>query len=604
MRSVERVGRAVVWAISASCMLVAFSAASTAAARGHTYIGDIIFDTGNVTLAGQPVQTGGNKSWDTHNSLGKISVGDVLIVPQASDVEYIVHVGKRKAFCDTRPLAKFNGEVTITGTPSNFMKFNLGLTYCATAPAGGPKRLVIGPKAYAYATIQHDPVFEITATPGRSVVKVRRGLLVVAGVHGKAEAVVVGKNQKTTVPSGSDPAATSTAPPATGTEKKVVQQVSAPLPPPPVDTKGPATTIVGEPHDPSSLHVGFFSFASESNATYSCALDGSDFRFCTNPVKFNIEPGPHTLQVKATDTAGNTGPTTGFSWTVDNSRIAFETSRDGKSQIYTIDSAGGDLQHVSDGAANDYDPAWSPDGKQIAFHSDRAGPCQIYVMDAAGGNITRVTQDSEQDTNPAWSSTGMIAYENDVTTLGKPCEPDTTHRQHNDIYTTDLSGKSRFQLTNDPADDIDPSWSPDGTHVAFASNRTGTYQIYVVDANGKGLTQLTNAEGFQQFSPSWSPDGKQIAFLSTREGNAEIFVMNADGSDQRPVARSLQESYNPTWAPDGQELAFQSQNGTPGGTWRIYWSTLGAAASLSGGGAAAVTAADYSALAPDWSPGR
>jgi len=599
MRSTERPA-GIAFAVLVAVLALVPSSSSASAGR-KAYVGDVTYVSGGgVKIGGHRVSVGGDKSYDTHRSLRQIRVGDWVHVGVGSEVDFVVHVGKQKAYCETIGSGGLPGDVQVTAASTEFMYFQSGQTFCGTAPTGGAKTLGFGLRSYVY--IQHDPVLEITASQHRSVVKVRRGLVVVAGAGGRSGAVVVGTNQKTTVPAGQNPQEATSAGPARGKEQAAVKQVSAPLPPASTDTTGPAAAVAGGPHNPSSIRSALFSFASEPGATYSCALDGTDFRLCVNPQPFTVGPGAHTLVIRATDAAGNTGkPSTPYSWTVDDSRIAFQTDRDGRWQIYTADSAGGQVTDVSGGVSNDYDPSWSPDGKQIVFHSDRAGSCQIYVMDRGGGNVRLVTFDKGANTNPSWSSDGRIAYESDPSAAGLPCTPDTGNRQHNDIYTIGVDGNNRVQVTQDPADDIDPAWSPDGTRIAFASNRTGSYQIYVVNADGSGLVQLSDEPQFQEFAPAWSPDGKRIAFNSTREGNSEIFVVNADGSDPEPVARALQMSYNPSWAPDGEEVAFQSQNGDPNGRWRVYWSVVDPGASLRNGGAFAVTAPDYQALAPAWS---
>jgi TolB protein len=101
-------------------------------------------------------------------------------------------------------------------------------------------------------------------------------------------------------------------------------------------------------------------------------------------------------------------------------------------------------------------------------------------------------------------------------------------------------------MTRDPASDREPAFSPDGTKLAFASNRHGNWEIYVLDADRK-VTRLTNNQ-FEDRNPVWSPDGTQIAFHSSRDGNREIYVMNADGSDQTNLTNSPDtDDRNPSW---------------------------------------------------------
>src|SRR5439155_22152598 len=140
-----------------------------------------------------------------------------------------------------------------------------------------------------------------------------------------------------------------------------LKQLSAALPMP-GDTVKPSTTIKDAPHDPSSLRVALFTFSSSENGVaFSCALDGGAFRLCPPDGFPGLRPGRHQLVAQATDAAGNVGPATKpFEWTVDDSRIAFESIRDGRAQIFSANSDGSETRNLSSSATNDYDPAWSP----------------------------------------------------------------------------------------------------------------------------------------------------------------------------------------------------------------------------------------------------
>jgi hypothetical protein len=117
-------------------------------------------------------------------------------------------------------------------------------------------------------------------------------------------------------------------------------------------------------------------------------------------------------------------------------------------------------------------------------------------------------------------------------------------------------GSGQTRLTDNNAQDFEPSWSPDGTKIAFTSDRDGNYQIYVMNADGSGQTRLTDTGGNSY--PSWSPDGTKIAFESTRDGNGEIYVMNADGSGQTRLTDNNAQDAHPSWSPDGTKIAFFS----------------------------------------------
>ena len=113
------------------------------------------------------------------------------------------------------------------------------------------------------------------------------------------------------------------------------------------------------------------------------------------------------------------------------------------------------------------------------------------------------------------------------------------------------------RLTNNSALDQTPVWSPDGQKIAFASERDGNQEIYVMDANGANTRRLT-FNSTDDYSPAWSPDGRKIAFSSERDGNVEIYVMDTDGANPRRLTSNSENDYRPAWSPDGQEIAFMS----------------------------------------------
>jgi TolB protein len=188
---------------------------------------------------------------------------------------------------------------------------------------------------------------------------------------------------------------------------------------------------------------------------------------------------------------------------------------------------GSNKRNLTNSPLSDYSPAWSPDGTQIAFASDRdpdSGGNDIYVIDVASGEVTRLTRGG-----------GIDEY---------------------------------------------PTWSPDGSRMAYACSHgilpegTADFEICVMGADGANQQQLTDADGLSDY-PAWSPDGRQIAFMSTRGGwptlpdytppgyepgefgEYDIYVMNADGLDVRNVTANGRESEQfPAWSPDGMYVAF------------------------------------------------
>jgi Tol biopolymer transport system component len=121
------------------------------------------------------------------------------------------------------------------------------------------------------------------------------------------------------------------------------------------------------------------------------------------------------------------------------------------------------------------------------------------------------------------------------------------------IYVVDAAGEGAGftptgPLGEDPSDaaDTGPVWSPDGAKIAFTSDRTGVWQIYVMDADGANVERVTNSLGPDQ-DPSWSPDGRSLAFVSERDGNREIYKIGIDGTGETRLTNNSGMDYNPAW---------------------------------------------------------
>ena len=199
-------------------------------------------------------------------------------------------------------------------------------------------------------------------------------------------------------------------------------------------------------------------------------------------------------------------------------------------------------------------PPGESSGGLIAFVSTRDGNGEIYVMDANGSNPRRLTNNRAWDGYPSWSPDGtQIAY--------------YTYRTEKDwvIQVMDADGGNPRRLTDSGVCDGAPHWSPDGAdeyiqRIAYSSDAdcTGEHrEIYVMDADGGKVRNLTQNDA-DDASSSWSPDSQQIVFASNRDGDYEIYVMHADGSQVRQLTDDEAEDMMPAWSPDGTQIAFVS----------------------------------------------
>ena len=191
---------------------------------------------------------------------------------------------------------------------------------------------------------------------------------------------------------------------------------------------------------------------------------------------------------------------------------------------------------------------------KIAFASDRDGNFEIYVMNADGTGQVRLTDNPADDGWPSWSPDGRrIAFVSD--------------RDGNwEIYVMNADGTGQVDVTNSPTADGWPSWSPDGRKIAFVSDCDGNWEIYAINADGTEKTKLTTDPKDDGW-PTWSPDGRRIAFAFNRDrGYYKIYVMNGDGTEQTRLT-DWANDFRPAWSPDGRKIAFASNCD---GNWEIY----------------------------------
>ncbi len=187
----------------------------------------------------------------------------------------------------------------------------------------------------------------------------------------------------------------------------------------------------------------------------------------------------------------NKGLTTGGSYSPDGKKIVFSSSRTGNSEIYAMDKDGENVRQLTENEGIDTAPCWSPNGREIAFTSDRSGVPQIYVMSTEGDNLRRISRGFDYCDSPAWSPGGdKIAFS-------------ARKKRYFKIVFYDIeSGKVEILKEGDYNCE-NPSWSPGGNMLCYASNRSGKWNIYIIDKLGKNEIRITT-EGDNQ-TPEWGP---------------------------------------------------------------------------------------------------
>lgn len=254
-----------------------------------------------------------------------------------------------------------------------------------------------------------------------------------------------------------------------------------------------------------------------------------------------------------------------------NGKIVFQSTQGGDgftSDIYVMDADGKHQTRLTDNtAADDANPIWSPKGDQIAFLSDRnggSGNYEIFLMNADGTNQrplrTAANGGPVYGANIEWSPDGTrLKYESFGFDLGN-------------IYVIQVvapgGGDSVLppQLVNPdrPAGttDSEASWSPDGTKFVFrhiACDFCLLSELYTMNVDGTNRVQVTNLAGVES-SPRWSPDGTRVAYEADRGGAAGVYVKNADGTGAEVNVGGMTAG-RPVWSPDGSRIAFVSDAG-------------------------------------------
>jgi Tol biopolymer transport system component len=223
-------------------------------------------------------------------------------------------------------------------------------------------------------------------------------------------------------------------------------------------------------------------------------------------------------------------------------RIVFDNFQD----IWSINADGTGLRRLTRSPWPEFDPSLSPDGRLIAFRAEPHEHPQLWIMNAGGTGQHRLTRDGGF---PTWSPDGsMIAYAPGGGASGRSW-----------IAIMNADGSNNRRLPHTDYGEY-PSWSPDGKRIAFNSNLSGHGLMYIVDVDGSRVVDLSGVG--QGHEVAWSPDGRSILFASQRDHSDnwdDIYVMRPDGSDVRRLTRNRAEL--PAWSPDGRYIAFASPEG-------------------------------------------
>jgi Tol biopolymer transport system component len=223
-----------------------------------------------------------------------------------------------------------------------------------------------------------------------------------------------------------------------------------------------------------------------------------------------------------------------------------------RSILYTAASDGGDAHALTDFGVED--PDWSPDGSMIAFNSEYAGNSHVFIINADGSELRQVTRGRGFEGHPSWSPDGKDL---------------AVDRQFVDgpagLFIASVRDGSMTRISTNPYDegvDASPQYSPDGTRLVFIRSRPGGSAVWIANADGSQANRITSWKMLAGH-PWWSPDGSRIVFydgggsVSYGAGDSHIFVVNADGTGLTQLTHGDEQAdFHPSWSSDGHAILF------------------------------------------------
>jgi TolB protein len=246
-----------------------------------------------------------------------------------------------------------------------------------------------------------------------------------------------------------------------------------------------------------------------------------------------------------------------------NGYVAFTSTQDGGARHIFLERTGEVVDLTSPwSSGSEIQPRFSPDGREIVFTGLEHGlpNSELFVMGTDGSGRTQITNTPEGNTDATWSPDG--------TQIAFVSERDS---QVPNIYIMRSDGTRVRQITHDTAGKNQLAWSPKGDRIAFVRTLAGggDRDIYSIETDGSGLTDLTNDPSSPDLEPAWSPDGTRIAYSGPlHHGESvgmDLWIMNADGSGQHELFHEnnkYSDGAYPAWSPDGTTIAFTANNGS------------------------------------------
>lgn len=264
----------------------------------------------------------------------------------------------------------------------------------------------------------------------------------------------------------------------------------------------------------------------------------------------------------------------------DGGRISFQRFRgDGLSDVYTVAPDGSAVERVTFDNRDIGGTDWSADGQSIFFSSYRSGQYTLWSVPAAGGEPQRVAINDHNIISPSLShEKNRIVYSKNITDVnlwatrlngpGRPLsEPVNVSSEQAAAADFWAPHDEPVRLLSSTLWEAHPQISPDGSRVAFVSDRSGSFEIYSAAPDGSDLRRHTAFGGPFVGSPRWSPDGRTIVFDARPEGHADLWSVGVESSAPRRLTTHPDDEFAASYSVDGATIFFTSHRS---GTWQIW----------------------------------
>ncbi len=276
-------------------------------------------------------------------------------------------------------------------------------------------------------------------------------------------------------------------------------------------------------------------------------------------------------------------------WSADASKLVFQSAVSKEreidsSDVFVFDMRTRQVKRLTSSDGFDGDPAFSPDGSKIVFVSKRTGDFEVFMMDADGGDQQRITNNSAHDSFPRFTPDGTaILFSSNI-------DSETT-----DLYAMRLDGTGLIRLTDWHSNELTRGGaSPDGTKIAFNSDRDGNDEVYVFNFETALVTEVISDKVAALQTPAFSRDGKRIVYSAeVAEKKGEIRLLDLDSGKTRVLLKTNSAQNYPQFSPDGKKIAFHQE---VYGRWDVF------VTNVDGTGTTNITRNAASDSIPNWLP--